>query len=202
MRPETVEPTLLTSDRGTTNKTVYAIGERLAVLRHVAENYGLRLDRTANMIAPGRRNANGEAIAMLQAIRRERPSHLDTVASRRPRAKSPRADPHSSKVPQWTIVQIQLSLGGNVIVEGRAADFPSRDQVFEAPGRLGTMSGDHCKVFWFAIGAQTPKNTPLCGEHSHPPWTNRECICGRRSTNYSTFPQTVGQATSSSSCMR
>ena len=64
MRPETVEPTPLTSDRGTTNKTVYAIGERLAVLRHVAEKYGLRLDRTANMMAFGRRNTNGEATAI------------------------------------------------------------------------------------------------------------------------------------------
>ena len=37
MRPETVEQTFLTSDRGTASKTVYAIVERFAVLKHVAE---------------------------------------------------------------------------------------------------------------------------------------------------------------------
>ena len=32
-----------------------------------------------------------------------------------------------------------------------------------------------------------PKGTPLCGEHlvySHPPWTNKDCVCKRRSNNY------------------
>ena len=59
--------------------------------------------------------------------------------------------------------------------------------MFEAPGRLGSLLSSHSRVFWCALGAQTPKGTPLCGEHlvySHPPWTTKDCVCKRRSNNY------------------
>ena len=78
--PETViikpETSLLSSDSEIQNRTVYAVGEKLVVLKHVIEKYGIDLGRTANMLQFGRRNTNGEATAMLQAIRRERPRLL------------------------------------------------------------------------------------------------------------------------------
>ena len=78
--PETVivkpETAFLSSDSEIQNRTVYAVGERLVVLKHVTEKYGIDLGRTANMLQFGRRNTNGEATAMLQAIRRERPRLL------------------------------------------------------------------------------------------------------------------------------
>ena len=187
--PETViikpETALLSSDSEIQNRTVYAVGERLVVLKHVTGKYGIDLGRTANMLQFGRRNTNGEATAMLQAIRRERPRLLWVQWHPDAREPSRRAQIRTAVEFLSGLVQIQLAAGGNVIIEGRASDLPARDEVFEAPGRLGSLLSHHSRVFWCALGAQTPKGTPLCGEHlvySHPPWTTKDCVCKRRST--------------------
>ena len=52
IKPETG---LLSSDSETQNRTVYAVGERLAVLKHVTEKDGIDLGRPANMLQFGRR---------------------------------------------------------------------------------------------------------------------------------------------------
>ena len=168
-------------------KSVYAIGERLAVLKHIAEKYNFRLDRTAGMTQFGRRNTNPDATAMLQAIRRERPDLLWIQWHSEAREPCRRAQVRSAVDFLSGLARVQLSLGGNVLVEGRASDLPARDEVFQAPGRLGDLLGEYNRIFWCAIGAQTPRNTQLCGEHlvySHPAWKDIGCVCNRRSNNY------------------
>ena len=116
-----------------TSHVLFAIGERLATAKMTLGKYGMEFTRTCQMQHFTRKDISPDARAMLQAIERERPRLLwiqwnDTSAEphRRPRFRT-------ALEFITGMVELQLQLGGDVIMEARACDAPVRDEL---------MSGD------------------------------------------------------------
>ncbi len=87
------------------------------------------------------------------------------------------------------LVKLQKDAGRHVIIEGKAADVPVRDEVFTAPNRLGDILGKPKVVHWCALGitGHNADRRILCGEHlvmSSIPWEEKPCVCGRQSSHY------------------
>ncbi len=114
---------------------VYLIGERLATVHNVLGKYGLAASRTANMSQFDRRRTSPDASAMLQAIAREEP-YLVWIQWSPKMVQSGRRGGVRTAIEFFSgLVKLQKDAGRHVIIEGKAADVPVRDEVFTAPNR-------------------------------------------------------------------
>ena len=125
---------------------IYLIGEGLTTIHHMQSKYGLRAALKAQMSTFQRRHTSPDACAMLQAVKRECP-HLVWIqrcasmqeAGRRPNVRT--AIEFFSG-----LVACQVGLGVDVILEGKAAYVPVRDEVFAAPKRAVVRPQSVCSL--------------------------------------------------------
>ena len=87
------------------------------------------------------------------------------------------------------LADVQLQLGGDVILEGRARDVPVRDELMAGDKRITTLIGPPGRVHWCAVDIKGGEEytTLLSGEHLvlfNKPWAEAPCICERQNSTY------------------
>jgi len=165
--------------------TIYLIGERLAVIKHVCSFYGIHVGRTAPMLNFGRRTVSDDAVAMLQAIRRESPDLLWIQWHETAREPSSRPNIRTAVEFLSGLCELQIEANHAVLLEGKAKDVPVRDEVFEGSRSLGKILGQYQHQWWCQLGITNEDGNTVCGDHlvySSPEWPGGTCQCKRQSS--------------------
>ena len=175
--------------RELTSSGIFAIGERLATIKMTMAKYGMGLTRTCPLWHFTRKDISPDACAMLQAIGMDKPKLLWIQWNDSAREPNRRPQVRTALEFITGLVDLQLKLGGDVIMEGRACDVPVRDELMAGDKKILTIIGPPVRVHWCALGIKGGKEhtTRLCGEHlvlSNKPWATAPCVCERQSSTY------------------